>query len=210
MQAAIGDFAVNASSIFTQLVPSAQTETPISDVKTNGLSAALVASGSALTQTLSLAFTTTQSLRVGGAIYPGTLSIVRSGVTLTDNGGVLENAGNQVGTVDYNSGIVNLYENVFGTGGGSHTVTFTPAATLTRYPNRRSSTLRKPLAELRFQLWQHTGPSVTLSVNYLGKGRWYTLARNGYGVIKGNDSAFGIGTIELHYWNGCPHSWSIA
>ena len=197
VEAALGDFTINAESIFTQLVPSAQTETPISDVKTNGLSAALVASGSALTQTLTLAFTTTQSLHVGGPIYPGSLSIVRSGVTLTDKGGVLENAGNQVGTVDYNSGIVTLYENVFGTGGGSHTVTFTPAATPDAIAEQAIIRITAENRSLSYVFTFGNIPAPgSLAVNYLAQGRWYTLRDDGGGVIKGNDSAFGIGTIN--------------
>ena len=195
--AELGDFTVNAESVFTQLVPSAQTETPISDVKTNGLSAALVASGSSLSQVLTLAFTTTQSLYVGGAIYPGSLSIGRSGVTLNDNGGVLENAGTPVGTVDYNNGIANLYENVFGTGGGSHTITFTPAATPEAISDQAIIRVTPESRSLSYVLTMVNIPTpASLSVSYLAQGRWYTLRDNGGGVIKGTDSAFGVGTIS--------------
>lgn len=197
VEAALGDFTINADSIFTQLVPSAQTETPISDVKTNGFSAALVASGESMTQVLTLAFTTTQSMYVGGPIYPGTLSIVRSGVTLTDNGGVLENAGNPVGTVNYNDGIVNLYENVFGTGGGSHTITFTPAATPDAISDQAIIRITPENRSLSYVLTLKNIPApATLAVNYLAQGRWYTLRDNGAGVVKGTDSAFGVGTVS--------------
>lgn len=197
VEANLGDFTINAESIFTQLVPSAQIETPISDVKTNGLSAALVASGSSLTQVLTLAFTTTQSLYVGGAIYPGSLSIVRSGVTLNDNGGVLENAGNPVGTVDYSNGIVNLYENVFGTGGGSHTVTFTPAATPKAISDQAIIRITPESRSLSYVFTFSNIPTpASLSVSYLAQGRWYTLRDTGGGVIRGTDSAFGVGTIS--------------
>lgn len=197
IEANLGDFTINAESIFTQLVPSAQTETPISDVKTNGFSAVLVASGAPMPQVLTLAFTTTQSLYVGGPIYPGTLSIVRSGVTLTDNGGVLENAGTQVGTVDYNNGIVNLYENVFGTGGGSHTISFTPAATPDAISDQAIIRITPENRSLSYVLTLKNIPApATLAVNYLAQGRWYTLRDNGAGVVKGTDSAFGVGTIS--------------
>lgn len=195
--AELGDFTVNAESVFTQLVPSAQTEIPITDVKTNGLSATLVASGSSLSQVLTLVFTTAQSLYVGGPIYPGTLSIVRSGVTLTDNGGVLENAGTPVGTVDYNNGIVNLYENVFGTGGGSHTITFTPAATPNAISDQAIIRITPESRSLSYVLTLKNIPApATLAVNYLAQGRWYTLRDSGGGVVKGTDSAFGVGTIS--------------
>ena len=69
-------------SIFAQIVPSAQTETPIVDARSNGLSVAYTQSGAPISRSISLAFTTTQALFVGGGILPGSLSIARSGVTL--------------------------------------------------------------------------------------------------------------------------------
>jgi len=193
----LGDFTINAESIFTQLVPSAQTETPISDVKTNGLSAALVQSGAEMTQTLTLAFTTTQALHVGGPIYPGSLTIERSGVTLNDNGGVLENVGSQVGTVDYDNGIVALSTNVFGTGSGSHVITFKPAGVPDAISDQAIIRVTAESRSLSQVITLANIPTPkSLSVAYLAQGRWYTLRDNGVGILRGTDSAFGVGTVN--------------
>ncbi len=193
----LGDFTVVGESIYTQLVPSAQTETPISDVKTNGLSAHLIATGAAITQTLTLGFTTTQAMFVGGPIYPGSLSIVRSGVTLTDSAGLLTNAGTEVGTVDYENGIATLTTDVFGGSSGSHTVTFTPA-TVPDLISEQSAirvTVESVAQSYAFTLGTLPLPgSVTLS--YLAQGRWYVLRDNSAGVLKGNDAAYGAGTVN--------------
>lgn len=196
-EADLGDFTIEASSIYTQLVPSAQTETPISDVKTNGLSTALAATGGPVTQSLTLAFTTTQAMYVGGPIYPGSLSIVRSGITLNDSAGLLMNAGVEVGSVDYDNGIVTLSSNVFGTSGGTHTVTFTPA----EVPDLISEQSELPITpESRSLSYAFTLGSVplpgTLTISYMAQGRWYVLRDNKAGVLKGSDAAFGVGTLN--------------
>lgn len=195
--AAIGDFTVSAQSMFTQLVPSAQTETPISDIRMNGLSAPLVATGDPLTRTLTLGFTTTQSMHVGGPIYPGSLSITRSGVTLTDSGGRLVNAGTQVGTVDYDNGIVMLSVDVFGAGAGSHEVAFTPA----ELPDMISEQSVMPITvegrSLSYAFTLGTQPLPrTTNIAYLAQGRWYVLRDDGSGRLAGNDSSHGAGTVN--------------
>ena len=197
VQAALGDFTVNASSIFTQLVPSAQTETPISDVRTNGLSTALVPTGSQLTQTVTTVFSTTQSLFLGGPVYPGSLTIERSAIPLTDAGGLLLTAGQDVGTIDYDNGVATLSTNVFGTGSGSHTITFTPAE-VPELVSEQSEIRVTP--ESRSYSYVFTLPNVplpgTLSISYMSQGRWYVLRDNKAGVLKGSDAAFGTGTLN--------------
>lgn len=195
--AALGDYTVNATSIFTQLVPSAQTETPISDVRTNGLSTALVASGGAVTQSISMGFTTAQNLFVGGPIYPGSLTVVRSGVTLTDAGGILRNGPTPVGTVDYDSGILALTTNVWGASTGTHVVTFIPAAVPELVSEQRVIRVTAGTRSLSYVLTM-TDPPVprTLAVSYLAQGRWYVLRDNGGGVLSGVSSDYGVGTIN--------------
>ena len=126
--ARVGDFTIHGSSIYTQLVPSAQTETPIADTRPTQQAFVFVGTGGALVQNISMGFTTTQNLFIGGMIKPGTLTIVRDGITLTDKGQKLMGGGIQVGTVDYENGSCTLLNNVFGSNGGMHVVTYVPAA----------------------------------------------------------------------------------
>lgn len=193
----VGDFSVQAASIYTQLVPSAQTETPLSDIRTNGVSAALVATGSPITRTLTLAFSTTQALHVGAPIYPGSLSITRSGATVTDAGSLLMLGSEQVGTVDHANGIATLLRDVFGAGAGSHIVQFVPAAV----PDLISEQSVLPItAEGRSQSYAFTlgNPPLPGSVviSYLAQGRWYVLRDGADGKIKGSDASYGAGTVN--------------
>lgn len=196
--ASLGDFTLRGTSMFTQLVPSAQTETPISDLRTNGLSAALVGTGEAETVNLDLAFTSTQALHVGGPILPGSLRVVRAGVTLTDSGGLLMNSGQEVGQVDYEAGIVRLSQNVFGTSGGAHAVTFQPATVPDLISDQRAIRVTAESRSLSYVFTMGNIPlRRTLSLSYLAQGRWYVLREDGSGAIRGIDSAFGTGTLNF-------------
>jgi hypothetical protein len=195
--AVIGDFTVGARDIFTQLVPSAQTESPITDVRTNGLSAALVATGTPITRVISMGFTTTTAMHVGGPILPGTLSITAASVTATDKGGLLVNGAAEVGQVDYDNGIVRLSVNLWGAGGNTFTVTFTPAAVPELVSNSYSLPVTAESRSLNYtRVFEEIPLPRTMSVSYLAQGRWYVLRDNGSGVLAGNSSGVGVGTLN--------------
>lgn len=195
--ASIGDFTIKAESIYTQLVPSAQIETPLADLRTNQLASAVVATGSPLVQTLNGLFTTTQTLAIGGGIVPGTLSLVRSGITLTDQGGRLFNAADQVGTVDYANGVLLLTINVFGTGSGSHIVTYTPGEAPVQVPMTQGFEITVSNRSLNYVRTISPPPvKGSVSIDYRVQDRWYTLRDDGSGALRGTDSAYGAGMVN--------------
>lgn len=194
---AIGEYTIQAASIFSQLVPSAQTETPLSDLRSNGLAFALVATGDPVTRTIGANFTTALNLHVGGPILPSSLSITRSGVTLTDRGGLLVNGNTQVGIVDYDNGILTLSTNVFGSSSGTHTITFTPAVAPELISDQRAIRITQENRSQSYALTLDVPPLPrTLTVSYLAQGRWYVLRDNGAGVLTGSDSSVGAGTVS--------------
>lgn len=195
--AELGDFGVQVSSIFTQLVPTAQVETPISDLRVNGLSAALVATGGPVTMSSTAVFSTASSMHVGGPVYPGSLSIVRSGVTVTDQGGKLVSSGQDVGSIDYDNGIASLSTDVFGASGGTHQVTFVPAAVPDLVSDQRAILVTAETRALSYAFTMEDVPvRRTLSLSYLAQGRWYVLRDDGSGALRGSDAAFGVGTLS--------------
>lgn len=193
-----GDFTINAASIYTQLVPSAQTETPLADVNPMQQTVGYVPSGNTLAMSLTLAFSTTQSLYIGGAILPGSLSIVRSGITLTDLAGVLYNASAQVGTVDYENGIVALATNVFGTTGGTHAVTYTPAAVPRVFGPSLGVDVTAPTRSLSYVQTLGSVPAIgSLSISFQVSKQWYVLRDDGSGKLRGSAPSDGAGTINF-------------
>ena len=195
--AELGDFGARVSSIFTQLVPTAQVETPISDLRVNGLSFALVATGGPVTISLTTVFSPASSMHVGGPVYPGSLSIVRSGVTVTDQGGRLISSGQDVGLIDYDNGICTLSVSVFGDTGGTHQVTFVPAAAPDLVSDQRAILVTAETRSLSYAFVMEDIPvRRTLSLSYLAQGRWYVLRDDGSGALRGIDAAFGVGTLS--------------
>lgn len=195
----LGAYTAKGASIYTRLVPSAQTETAIASARMNQVSNALLSAGAAITQALTAVLTTSQSLYVGGSIAPGSLTVVRDGITLTDSNGTLLNASlSQVGTVDYENGILSLSENVFGTAGGTHNVTYQIAATPTTV--EQSIGFQITISN-RSQSYVTTVAPIpargSLKISFLAGGRWYTLSESGTGAIRGTESAFGAGTLNF-------------
>lgn len=196
--AEIGDFTIKGEGIFTQLVPSTRIEVPIADARMNQQSAMLVSAGTPVTQNTTAIFATSQALFIGGSILPGSLSIVRSSITLTDTGGVLMQGGTQVGTVDYSNGVLRLTTNVFGTSSGSHQITYTPATE----PATVTESLGLPVTQegqrLSYVITLDPVPArKSLQVSYRALGQWYVLEDDGSGALRGSDSSFGAGTINF-------------
>lgn len=194
--ASVGDFMVQASTIRAALVPSAQAETPIADASTNGMAYALVAAGGPVVQTTAALWTPTQPLYIGGSQLPGSVSIERDGLTLTDSGGRLMQAGTEVGAIDYDNGIATLSVDVFGGSSGWHTITGTPAA----LPQAAQRSLGIPitLANRSLNYVRTLVPPArrSLVAHYMVGGQWYTLREDGSGALRGLDPSYGVGNLN--------------
>lgn len=197
--AAVGDFGLKATGIYTQIVPSTRIEVPIADARLNQQSATLVDAGAPYTRTLTLAFTSAQALYVGGSILPGSLSVTRGGVTLSDKGGrLIDASASVVGDVDYANGVLRLATNVFGAGSGAHTVVYKPAMRPTLVTDAFGEPVTVQGQRLSYTYTFNLIPARgTLQVAFRVKGRWYVLADNGAGELRGADSSFGAGMLNF-------------
>lgn len=194
--AAVSDSVIYADGIYTQLVPSAQVETAIADARINQQTAALVAAGETLSRSITGAFSATASLYIGGGILPGSLSIARDAITLTDLGGVLYNSTTQVGTVDYANGLLSLTTSVWGTS-GTFVITYAPAAAPVTVTRSAGIPVTASGHRLTYILTLDPVPAkATLQVSYLAGGRWYVLQEDGSGAVRGSDTAFGAGNLN--------------
>ncbi|MCP5775243.1 hypothetical protein NL389_36020, partial [Klebsiella pneumoniae] len=82
----VGEFTVNAKSIFAQLVPSAQAETPIIDVNAAGESVVLVAGndGTITAHYPNITVDVSQNLYIGSAVIPSSVSFILQGQPISD------------------------------------------------------------------------------------------------------------------------------
>ncbi|MFV5592769.1 hypothetical protein [Acinetobacter junii] len=194
----VGQFTVQAASMFSQLVPAAQIETPLVDLNASSESIALV-SGNANTITVAYSATigTSQNLYIGSSVIPSSVEFTLFGNAITDQGGLLKQSdGTQVGTIDYQRGLIQWTSSA-GSGSTSLSITFKPAAA----PTQPMHTYAVPVTQNNQSLnW--TGVLVpipapgSLSVSYMSQGKFYTLKDNGSGQLKGSSDSYVAGTIN--------------
>ncbi|UTO20613.1 hypothetical protein NGC85_05895 [Acinetobacter sp. Z1] len=194
----VGSFTIGASSIFSQLIPSSQTETPLLDLNAVSENPALVAGNAG---TITVQYTTNvntaQSLYIGSSVLPASVSFTLFGQVITDNGGTLRTVnGTQIGTIDYQTGHI-VWTNAIGTGNANISITFTPA-----------SAPVQPFESYALEVTQNnqgtnwTGVLVpipapgALSISYMSQGKFYTLKDNGTGRLVGGSELVGSGSIN--------------
>ena len=192
--ASVGDFTIKGTSIYTQLVPSAQTETPISFAPPYAAAGLPVPGAAPVSYTASHAWNTSINFNLPGGCLPGSLSIVTDGITVFDDAGLLKTASGNIGVIDYANGILSLNS---GSMSNSKAITYTPAAQILRAPQSSEIPVTP---ESRSQSYVGTVNPVpqpgTLSVSYMAQGRWYVLSDSGNGSLQGLDASYGAGTFH--------------
>ena len=203
---AVGSFTVQAESIFSQLIPSSQTETPLLDLNAVSENPALIAGNSGtITTQFTTNVNTAQALYLGSSVMPTSVSFTLFGQNITDNGGTLRTAnGTQVGTIDYQTGRI-VWTNAIGSGNATISITFTPASA----PVQPFESYALPVTQNN-QGTNWTGVLVpipapgALSVSFMSQGKFYVLKDNGTGrLVAANES---IGSGSINYQTG---SWLL-
>lgn len=194
---ALGDVALSVDSVFTQLVPSAQTETPLIDQNTAGQAVALTASANGvISYTTSQPLNSATNLSLGNAVTPGTLEIVIGTSTLIDSGGQLYDGSNVVGTVDYANGTV-AFASLSSPYNGTKTIQFKPAAAPLRVADTAQIAVTQESRAFNYIMTIVPTPAPgTVLVSYRSQGRWYDLRDNGGGTLRGSDQTYGAGSVN--------------
>lgn len=206
IDAQLGEYTVNVDDVFTQLIPSAQTESPIVDVNAAGESVVLVPGNSgAISANFATTIGTSQNLYIGSSVMPSSVSFTLFGQQVIDQGGLLKNVqGTQVGTIDYQRGLIQWTASA-GNGTTTLTITFKPAVSPSQYFQSYSI----PVTQNN-QSTNWTGVLVpipapgSLSISYMAQGKFYELKDDGSGQLKGSSTSFGSGRIN--YETG---SWTL-
>ena len=195
--ATIGSVSAKVESIFTQLVPSAQTETALIDLTAGGTTQVLLdASNGNVSYTTSAYFGASTAIYVGNSITPGSLSVAFTGGTLSDNGGDLLAGTTVIGYVDYSGGRL-VFSSSAPAYSGSKTVTFKAGASPVKVADTAATQVSIENRAYNYILTIVPAPApTTLVVSYRSQGKWYDLRDNGSGTLKGLDSSYGVGTIS--------------
>lgn len=196
---AVGAYKANVDSIFTKIVPSAQTETGLVDQPLAGTALPMVAAsaGTVTASVVGASFANGAKYVLPTGCYPGSLSLTIGGVVITDDGlGNVLQGTSTVGSINYTTGEIS-FSALSGTTTGTCTETYRPAAGV----SMQAYTLSRPVtAENRAYVWVIPLTPIpspgSLVISYMAQGDWYELTDNGLGAIKGLDSAYGVGTIS--------------
>lgn len=194
LPAAVGSYTVKADSSFSNLLPSAQIESPIALALPYAAARMPISGAQTLSYEDTATWNSTTNLFLPGGVRPGSLSIQAGAVTVHDDGGKLMIGALEVGSIDYPAGIATLFEDNLS---GYKNVTFQPAAFALRSPQSTEI----PVTEFGRRL-NYTGvidpipQPGTLTLSYMAQGRWYVLTDTGGGVLRGLDSGYGAGTIN--------------
>ena len=195
---AIGDVNIKVDSIYTNLLPSSQAETPLVDLQIGNASAPLVVCSGVLGFTIAGAVVAVGgNLFLGQGFAPGSLTLTSSAATFTDAGGVLILGATAVGTVNYATGIV-----TFATGAPASTGTVTVAMKAAAAPSKVSDTasIAVTLASRANNYNQTLYPAPkpgSLVVSYRAQGQWYDLHEQGNGDVIGADASIGAGQLNF-------------
>lgn len=197
--AAVGDLQVSAASMYTQLVPSAQTETPlVSRTLADGVAPMIASAAAPITYTAAgAAIAPNGRLVLRGGAMPGTVSVTVGAVTVTDDraGNVLSGT-TVIGTISHGTGEISFASNAPAASGTAN-ITYRPgvAAANQAHTHRLAVT-----AENRALNWVQTLAPIpapgSLQVAYMAQGNWYVLADDGAGAIVGAEASYGAGTIS--------------
>jgi len=193
----MGSLSAKAKSIFTQLVPSAQTEIPVIDANAAGEYDTVVDSSNGFVSiTTSIGFNPNVALYFGNPVFPGTLNIAYSGGALTDSSGDLLQGTTVIGTVDYARGTATLAPSSPSIG-GSKTITYKAAgAPLQLADSAGIFVFQETRAYNYIQTISPPPAPGTTRVSYRSNGKWYDLRDNGGGKLVGSDVAYGAGTVS--------------
>ena len=193
----IGSLSAKAKSIFTQLVPSAQTEIPVIDANAAGEYDTVVDSSNGFVSiATSIGFNPNVALYFGNPIFPGTLNIAYSGGALTDSSGDLLQGTTVIGTVDYARGTATLAPSSPSIG-GSKTITYKAAGAPLQLADSAGIFVSQETRAYNYIQTISPPPApATTRVSYRSNGKWYDLRDNGGGKLVGSDVAYGAGTVS--------------
>lgn len=188
---------IQAKSIFTQLVPASQVETPLLDLSITGTATAMIGASGTITRQITTTVGANNSTYIGSSILPSSVSFTLDNNQVSDNAGELKTvSGNSVGTINYDTGLIRWGAD---SGSGSKTinVTFTPIAKRDRVSNSDAVEVTQNSQSLNFVRTILPVPARgSFVLNFTAQGKTYTVTDNGSGVISGAVTGIATGTVD--------------
>ena len=188
---ASGDVNINVESIYTQLVPTSQAETPLLGLSP-GEAGPIKKSGNSYT--ISFASQTWEVLNLGQAFVPGSLQLTVGSTVFADSGnGVLMQGSNQAGLIEYALGRITFSPSR----AGVVKATFDPGCAMIVTPTTLMVPIQAATAGYNYVaiMWPPPQPG-TIIVDYMAQGNWYRLRDDGTGFLVPDIPDTGTGRID--------------
>lgn len=195
--ASFGAASVKVEDIFTQLVPSARQDKPMSGLNPAGVSQAVVPSGVETTIFLpSFKVSSGVAYNIGMPVTPTTLKMTLGSTTIEEKGGVLEVAGVTVGFIAYETGII-TWLSAYAPAIATLTIKFLPATVIPTINDSLALEVTEGNRGLSMAWTLDTPPLAgSLVITYVVLGDIYTLRDTGAGILQGASEAFGVGRVD--------------
>ncbi len=189
-------FQLRVADINTPLVPSAQSQTPITDAGAGTVTNPVIfgTQTATVTGTIYLADNAPFKRFLGTAVKPGSFSVPDASVSDNGKGDIIKDPVGVVGSIDYTTGTLNFNVNP---GVSNSSYSFEAAVA-----PEQISTAGSIAVETNNRGFVYTFRCVplpqplTLRVDFLSGGKWYSMWDKGGGEIKGTDSSIGSGTVN--------------
>jgi hypothetical protein len=193
-----GDSSFKVDTIYNQLVPTSQIESPLVDQIAGGGMTTMYAKGVAGSMTFSESRSNSSpNIYLPDGVLPGSLDINIAGYDFTDVNGKLvpvDGDGGFEGVVDYANGNITI---VGSSWSGTVSLSATPA-----FPVYESPYTTSLVIELENRSYNYT-PNLqplprpgTIYVDYMAQGKWYRLYDDGRGILTADEDGLGTGTID--------------
>ncbi|MDF1691778.1 MAG: hypothetical protein P1U47_05370 [Zhongshania sp.] len=204
-----GDLTAQVNSVYTNLVPSAQSETPLTDRAAGpGRLPVVPISDSTLTVNADDVNQDLDGYAVyytGRGIVPGSLVIGGGNGDYVDNGGAIKHSAGSnrldLSEIDYQNGIVRIKWTSSSYKNNPITLTFLPGASYSQQAYSFGVPILLQNRSLSYvqQLRPIPAPSTTI-IEYMALGRWNTIRDRGDGILEGDGVGqinYASGTLEV-------------
>lgn len=199
ISASTGSLAIKVNDINTSIVPSANSQTAITDFGP-GLTRPIMLGadneGEEISATGNMNFDTNAVTTLGIGVKPGTLKF---GTLVQDDGGgqiIDQSTLEVVGAIEYANGTITMGDN---SRSGSISGTFTLQPAIEYECPAKAESIIVESQNRGFVYVFNCNPSPksgSVRIDYMSGGKWYSLFDNGLGQIAGAESGIGTGTIN--------------
>jgi hypothetical protein len=196
--AALGDYIVTADSIYSQVVPSSQSQTPLIDLSAAGNAMPVISLSDGEVE-IGTGLGYLHTIYIGKACIPNTVKVYTNWGLFTDSNGYLYNDSLvKMGLIDYASGVISIFNDI-----STYKITYHPAVAPLVVANTESILVTDNNRSFVYTFNINPPPEPgALQVSFMAMNTWYDLRDNGSGALFAQTDGIGSGSISYSTGSG--------